>query len=290
MRRSTATIVVMIGVSLLAGCATTTAGSTGVSAEQTAQAEPSGTAAPTTTTTTIGPGPGPQLKVVQVGFDDDECLIERIAVEVGLQAYSAQTGSQAASAADLIGHRLYDSSLPGVDVVDGEIVRAIDGEDCLDSSGLLALMPQACFESAMRLMAAVTLYGSQNGTLPIVPEDITEAGFHVEQTDYEFDGVSVVPLDSSACPDVNEIMSEETAEMAGELCSTTRKTLAIATEVYAASTGMMPSVEQDLVDSGMLRTLIDEYDVVITGDTFEIVAVDQRCIEAEAEAEAGADA
>lgn len=61
------------------------------------------------------------------------------------------------------------------------------------------------------------------------------------------------------------------------VCQADRLTLQVAAEAYQAETGRPPTDQQQLVDGGLLRETIPGYELKITGEQVEVVAVPGVC-------------
>lgn len=100
----------------------------------------------------------PVLAASAAGFStDDECLMERVVLELAVAAHSFETGEQSGSEADLIEARLIDLDLEGVAVADGVIVPVAD-EPCRELPEDATQMSRECFDAAFRLMTAISIY------------------------------------------------------------------------------------------------------------------------------------
>jgi hypothetical protein len=64
---------------------------------------------------------------------------------------------------------------------------------------------------------------------------------------------------------------------AAALCRAEYKTMATGVEAYRAMKGGWPTTEADLVTAGLLWTEVVNFDFVVTGDQYQIVAVGDRC-------------
>ncbi|MDO8364880.1 MAG: hypothetical protein Q7V88_18460 [Actinomycetota bacterium] len=86
------------------------------------------------------------------------------------------------------------------------------------------------------------------------------------------------PTTSVAAPVTTSVATAAPARTESEvaICMIQGKTLATATEAFLADTGALPTDEQALVDAGMLRTPVEDYDLVVSAAGFELVAT-PRC-------------
>jgi hypothetical protein len=95
-----------------------------------------------------------------------------------------------------------------------------------------------------------------------------------EITLWTFDGdaQALAPADGSSCPDA---FRESADAQQASICDSERATLEVAVEAYLAQEGSPPPDEQTLVDAGLIRTLIDAYDLDDTGTV--VPAPDSPC-------------
>lgn len=61
------------------------------------------------------------------------------------------------------------------------------------------------------------------------------------------------------------------------VCQADRLTLQVAAEAYQAETGKPPTDQQQLVDDGLLRETVPGFELKVTGDQVEVVAVVGAC-------------
>jgi hypothetical protein len=124
----------------------------------------------------------------------------------------------------------------------------------------------------MRLVVAASMFEQQKGFPPATSIELRAAGFDLDGQLYEWNGGDVAPVAGQDCP-AGSIHETDTAQ----LCRTEYKTLATAAEAYFAVNGQVPATEADLVAAQLLHSEIADFDLVVTGDQYDIVSVGDRC-------------
>jgi hypothetical protein len=197
--------------------------------------------------------------------------MERVLLDVAMQAFATQTGAPATRQSELMDHQLLRNVVSGVDIVDGKVVE-VAGQSCRPALRKEQGMSANCASALIRLGVAASMFEQQKGFPPATSIEIGAAGFDVDGQLYEWNGGDVTPVAGEDCP-AGSIHETDTAQ----LCRAEYKTLATATEAYAATTGGLPASEADLVTAELLRSEIVNFDLVVSGDQYEIVAVGDRC-------------
>lgn len=86
---------------------------------------------------------------------------------------------------------------------------------------------------------------------------------------------SAAPATSPAATD--GVTETSAAPFDPAVCRADQLTLQVAAEAYQAETDRPPTDQQQLVDDGLLRETIPGYELKITGDQVEVVAVPGVC-------------
>ena len=90
-------------------------------------------------------------------------------------------------------------------------------------------------------------------------------------------GVLVVLSGVAGCGQGEATVHSESAQQVSareaSLCETDWKTLATATEAFSATTGRYPSDQSQLVDSGMLRSTIDDFEYSAVDDFYVLTGL-----------------
>jgi hypothetical protein len=93
--------------------------------------------------------------------------------------------------------------------------------------------------------------------------------------------VTLIVVLTSGCGAEAATVHSRTAQQAslvtGDVCRPEYLTLATAVEAYLASTGALPASEGDLVAAGLLREDVEDFDVIIADNAYEVVAAGDRC-------------
>lgn len=199
------------------------------------------------------------------------CWLEEIAVTVVGDAYLAETGARPADLAALV-----DFGLESVDLahfrLDGnfEFVQVSD-DPCLVEplADMFVGSPDVCSVDAAELTIAAGVYEVARGTLPAGHDELVAIGYLAERSRVYLleDQSALVTVPGSGCPDLGD------PQAGTEHCDVQRKTFSVATEAFIAVYGENPTSMQELVDSGMLMTVPDDWRLVAAdqvGDvTFE---------------------
>lgn len=236
-------VVVGLGAGLLAGC---------------------GTSPP------VIPGAGSVAERTAGFSSDNECSSERVVLELALAAHAFETGAPTASEADLVKAQWIDREVEGVAVVDGVVVPVAE-ERCGEPLAAAAQLPPECFNAVFRLVVATEMYQARTGAAPQALADLHAVGLIVDGALYDVRNAVVVPAELGGCPPIESQSSNIESQ-----CSAERASLRVASEAYFAHYGTPPT-EVELVNAGLLRTEIENYDVVTSNGVIEIVSVTDQC-------------
>ena len=206
------------------------------------------------------------------GFSsEDQCSLERVVLELAVAAHTFETGASTGSEAELIEARWIDRDLEGVAVIDGLVVPVAD-ERCSEPPAAVAQLTPECFGAVFRLVTAAEAYQLHTGAAPSVLADLTGAGLVVDGALYDFKNTVIVPTEIGGCPPI-----ETQSSVNQGLCLSERKTLEVASEAFLAQFGTLPNDESELVSAGLMRSEIENYDLVTSNGVIEIVAVSDQC-------------
>jgi hypothetical protein len=246
-----------------------------------------------------GSGPSRPAGTKEIGFAGDECFLERIDLQVAVDAHVRQTGRRPQDMRDLEEAQLRSSASAwraGAELIDG-VIRRVHGFDCTDFDQRVGrLSSRSCAASLIRLVTIATHYERQVGRWPSSNAVAEAAGFNTAGVDHRLTGESTVLQGVSGCgnvqleravevmflpPDAGKVDEGHEPDPLGPddgaLCGAERRRLLIAVEMFFARHAAPPMSEAALVDAGLLEFQSSLFDLSGEGESYRLVSDVAMC-------------